>query len=411
VRLVDKEPEIRPSVDLQSVHAHLRALCVRDYPNGVPFLYERLLPKLPEHIRSLVRRKLNLIVREETGNPDALYSQLERADREALFSYLDPQVLRVHKEVGQDFALSNATHTITHFETLPPVVSHELMTVAVGNNPKPLERMGCVFFDVDGTKTIVDCTSHSRAGKYLEAMAEFLSSPPPSVQSWLSERELRSEVYAYAGDEFIVMIGSEEEPIDKALLDAFAVEVQKALASDQKLRSCVSFDNPAFVMEYDDWSREDRVKYKQDPASMADRFQASRRTLKDFFEPSVSAGSATFMEALHDAISADTEGNITLEDLGVNAFRLMVAEADARLKEDKRIFRENLEDPLLKAFLLRNAENRRLMNESERLRSKYRRAIRKIVELKKSQRKRDEYWEGIVQRITKELEAHGGTAA
>lgn len=408
---MNNEPELRPILELEAVHAHLRALRERDYPKGVPHLYERLMPKLPEHIRSLVRRKLNLIVREETGNPDALYSKLKKPDRDALSLFLNPQVLRVHREVGQDFALSNATHTITHFETLPPVVSHELMTIAAGNNPQPLERMGCVFFDVDGTKTIVDCTSHSRAGKYLEAMAEFLSSPPPSVQNWLAERELRSEAYAYAGDEFIVMIRSEEKPVDKTLLDAFAAEVQKALAADQKLRSCVSFDDPAFVMEYDDWSREDRIRYRQDPASMADRFRASRRTLKDFFEPSVSAGSATFMEALQDAISSDTAGNTTLEDLGVNAFRLMVATADARLKEDKRVFRENLKDPLLKAFLLRNAENRRLMNEIEKLRSKYRRAIHKIVESRKNQRNREKYWAEIVQRLTMELEAHGGTAA
>lgn len=355
-----REAPHRPAPNLHQMHGQLRTLYAREYPEGAPHLYERLLPKLTPFIRALVRRKLDLLTREETGERKS-HEELDDADRYALSGFFDPQVLRAYLDMGRDSALSNDGHFIAHFDTQPTIVAQQLIRIAAEENPEALRRTGCVFFDVDGTKTIVDCTSHAHAGKYLESLAEFLCKPPEQIRQWLLEHGMKSEAYSVAGDEFIVTLHSEVNPVEKQQLDAFALEVQRALAADTKLASFVSFDDPEFIMEYDEWTDDDRAAWKREPSAMQERLAASRGKLPERFIPSVSCGSATFLEALEEALSPDTEEAKTLEELGVNAFRLMVERADARLKEDKRVFREKLEDPLWKAFLLRNAENRRLM--------------------------------------------------
>ena len=371
------ESHLRPLPDLHEVHQKLRALYDRDYPDGAPHLYEHLLRPMSPYIQALVRRKLALLVQEETGEPKS-DEDLSNGDKHALAIFLDAQVLRAHLEVGRDSALSNDTHLIPHIDTQPLIMTHHLIAVASSEHPETLQRTGCVFFDVDGTKTIVDCTSHAHTGKYLEGLAEFLCKPPAPVQRWLSERSMRAEAYSVAGDEFIVILHSDQQSLDEGTLDAFAQEVQKAMTADPYLSSIVSFDDLNFIMEYDDWTDEDRAAYKRDPLSMQERLRASRSKLPDKFTPSVSCGSATLLEALHEALSPDTEEAENLKALGIDVFRLMTAHADARLKEAKRIFRENMTDPKWRAFLLRNAENRRLMNEIETLRSQYAHALERI---------------------------------
>lgn len=372
---MNNEPILRPMPSLRDIHTTLRALYDREYPeSSPPHLFEMLLPTLPPYIRILVERWLNLLVKEETGETKSL-AELNDGERNALAAFFDQKVLRAHLEVGRDSALSNDRNSIAHFDTQPPIVAHDLITVASDKNPESLERMGCVFFDVDGTKTIVDCTSHAHAGKYLEELATFLCHPPASVQQWLQEHRLHAEAYSVAGDEFIVTVRSDAQTIDKKTLDAFALEVQKALAKEAHIASFVSFDDPAFMMEYDEWTDDDRAAYKRDPASMKERIGISRSKLPEHFIPSVSFGSATFLEALHEALSPDTEEAKTLEELGVNAFRLMVARADTRLREDKYTFREHMTDPKWRAFLLRNAENRRLMTEIDDLRLQLKNAL------------------------------------
>lgn len=381
---MNSEPRTAQAPDLHDIHARLRELHAQEYPNGAPHLYEQLLPRLPSYISALVRRKLDLLVRYELGrgtiktnssgqivlrreDTDRSHADLTQGEKNALAMFLNPQVLRAYLDVGRDSALSNDEHSIVHFDTQPPVVANNLISVAASENPERLERMGCVFFDVDGTKTLVDCTSHAHTGKYLEALAEFLSKLEP-MREWLKERKLKGDAYTVAGDEFIVVLRSNDVPLDKATLDEFAVEVQKAIAADAKLNSFITFDDDDFVMEYDEWTDEDRARYKANKESMSGRMRASREKLPEKFVPSVSSGSATFMEALREALSPDTETAKTLEDVGIDAFRLMVARADARLKEDKVKSRATMEDPKWKAFLLRNSENRRLQNEIDELR-------------------------------------------
>ncbi len=352
----------RTAPDLREIHSRLQALYKNEYPEGAPNLYESLLTKLPAYIQALVLRKIDLLIQSEMGE-EQTHSSLKKDDKRALSMFLNPQVLSAHLDIGRDSALSNDHHTIAHFDTQPPIVAHDLIDVASNEHPERLERMGCVFFDVDGTKTLVDCTSHAHAGKYLEGLAEFLCKLPESIMTWLQENNLKAEVFSYAGDEFVMILRSEEKPVTKELLDEFAFMTQEAMKIDPILTSFVSFDDPEFAMEYDEWTDAERAQYKKDLGSMRERLSESRGKLPEKFIPSVSCGTATFMESLEEALSPDTEEAKTLEDLGKNAFRLMVSKADERLKQDKRIFRENMEDPKWKAFLLRNSENRRLQSE------------------------------------------------
>ncbi len=374
--------ETDQAANLLAVHAQLRALYAAEYPEGAPHLWEVLLPKLPEYIRALVRRKLDLLVDYEVGTEGKTHANLEQYEKDALAAFFDMQLLKAHMEIGRDSALSNDNHSIAHFDTQPPIIARNLITVAATESPEKLERMGAIFIDVDGTKTIVDCTSHSHAGKYLEGLAKFLCRPPERLQRWLRERALRMESYAVAGDEFLAVVRCDERAVDKQTLDALSAELQATIAEDAELNGHISFDDPEFIMEYDDeWNDEDRAAYKRDPGPWAAKLAASRAKLPDRFTPSVSCGSATFFEALQEALSPDTEEAKTLEELGVNAFRLMVATADARLKADKRVFRENLTDPKWKAFLLRNAENRRLLNELEEVKQQLAATRRRLEEL------------------------------
>lgn len=339
-----REPSLRSAPSLQEIHATLRALYEREFPIGPPTpLSEILLRRLPEDIKTLIEQQPHFPTQKA--------------------------ILGIHLAIGRDAALSNERNAIAHRDTLPPIIAHELLTVATGEKSlTSLERMGCVFFDVDGTKTIVDCTSHAHVGKYLEELATYLCHPPAPVQQWLQERHLRTKAYAVAGDEFIVLAHSDSHLVDKKTLDALAIEVQKGIAQSTILASFVSFDDPAFIMEYDEWTDEARAAYRRDPAAMKERLRLSRNKLPDRFTPSVSCGSATFLEALQEALFPDTEEAKTIEELGVNAFHRMIGNADTRMKSEKRQFRENLKDPRLQAFLLRNAENRLLMNENEKLR-------------------------------------------
>ncbi len=357
------ESQRRETSDLHDVQDKLRALYD---PANQKHMYERLLPKLGSLSQALVQHKLNRIVWEETGDETITYEDLNEQDRTALSMFLDPQVRKIHLESGRDYALSNHTHSIAHFDTQPPIVADELIKVVLSENPDSLEQMGSVFFDVDGTKTLVDCTSHAHAGKYLEALAEFFCNLPEPVQKWLKERHLRTEAYSVAGDEYVMIIRASDGVLTKELLDEVGKKVQEAIANDAHLTAFISFDDPDFVMEYDEWTDEDRKAYEENPTSMQERYIESRKKLPDEgFKPSVSSGSATLLEAVREALSPDTEEAQNLEELGINAFHLMVARADARLKEDKRVFRANLADPKWKAFLLRNGENRRLLAELE----------------------------------------------
>lgn len=353
-----RDPDLAEVVDLlRSVHA-------REYPEGAPQLYERLMPRLPDFIRALVRRKLDLLIAEESDGTMLSHAKLSDGDKQAMAMFFDQQVLRAHYDVGRDSTLSNDDHSIAHIDTLPPIVAHNLIEVAAGNlSPDRLRRMGAVFFDVDGTKTIVDCTSHAHAGRYLEAIAKFLCKPPATVGAWLMEKGLQSEAYSYAGDEFIVVLRAEDGVVDAGLLDEYGRVVQAAMAADEGLNGHISFDNTEFVMEYAEWTDQQRAAYLADPSAMEAEFAAARALLPDVFIPSVSFGSATFEQGLLEALSPDTKEARTLEELGINATRLMVSGADDKLKHDKQAFRASIQDPRWKAFLLRNAENRRLERE------------------------------------------------
>ncbi len=375
---------IQPSetTDWSEIYQKLSELYRSEYPNGAPHLFEQLLPRLPDYIRALVRRKLDLLIQDETSGASQSYADLDKSGLMAMSMFLDPQVLRAHFEVGRDSTLSNDDHSIAHIDTLPPIVAHNLITIAAKGQEaqeekchermRNLENMGAIFFDVDGTKTIVDCTSHSRAGRYLEGIAKFLCKPTGTIAHWLKERKYKTEAYSYAGDEFIVVLRSDDGPVTTDILNEFGKIVQQEIAADEHMNSYVSFDHEGFVMEYAEWNDEKKEQYAQDKAAMEQEFKKARALLPDTFIPSVSFGSATFMQGLDMALSPETADAKDLEELGINATRSMVALADEKLKKDKVEFRAAITDPKWKAFLLRNGENRRLEGENAALREEVR---------------------------------------
>jgi GGDEF domain-containing protein len=367
-------------------------------PEIAPHLYEILLPKLPKLTRALVRRKLQLILNYELSIPPTKESITKRIrnaieyvlngntevfqpaetietldsltveQKAGLAPFFNMQVWRSHQEISIDGILSNDRNIITHMDARIPMVTHTIIEVAAERLPKAtLKKTGCVFIDVDGMKTIVDCTSHSHGGKYLQAMAEYLSHPRGEVQQWLNTHGIKATAHSVGGDEFIVILEGARE-VSPELLQEYSKLVESAIRKDDVLQSFISFDDDRFIMEYASWSAEDIEAYTNEPENFAERLRNDRALLPDRFEPSVSIGESTLYEGITEALSPHTEDAHTMEELGTNAFNCMTALADARMKANKQKFRAEMIDEKWRKFLARNNENRRLLDEIESLR-------------------------------------------
>jgi hypothetical protein len=330
-----------------------------------PPLYERLLRQMPPYLRERVNGEV-VILRSVFTDPQ------NRLTGDQMEAAINQRVIAGYKEVATDLVLSHNGTTIQSYQCLRPIIAHDLERELLDEEAEPVvEHTGAVFLDVDGMKTIVDCTSHSNACAYLQRLADLLVRPPEAVAAWCLEQGLRTEAYSVGGDEFLVMVRS-RRPLTDEILHGLEAQLRAAIQADRALREdFVNFDDAAFLLDYG-FAGEERRESVLALGSDGERREALadiRAQLPATFVPSVSIGAARLQPALVRAIeqaadhSADEEA--TFDTVAFNAFQRMVDAADGAAGTHKRLKKQRMkeEDPKLYAFLMRNAEGRELLAE------------------------------------------------
>ncbi|MBP9750237.1 MAG: hypothetical protein KBC95_00120 [Candidatus Peribacteraceae bacterium] len=331
-----------------------------------PPLYERLLQQMPPYLRERVNGEV-VILRSVFTDPQ------NHLTGEQMEAALNQRVKAGYKEVATDLVLSHNGTIIQSYQCLRPIIAHELEQELLDPAAKPvIEHTGAVFLDVDGMKTIVDCTNHSNACAYLQRLADILVRPPEALAAWCQEQGLRTEAYSVGGDEFMMKVRS-RSPLTDAVLSELEDRLRAVIQGDRALsEDFVRFDDAAFLLDYG-FAGEDRRESVLAMGSDGERREALtdiRNQLPSTFVPSVSIGSSRLSPAVERAVeqaadqSADSE-EVTFDTVAFNAFQLMVDAADAAAGSHKRVKKQRMkeEDPKLYAFLMRNAEGRGLLNE------------------------------------------------
>lgn len=330
-------------------------------------LYERLLREMPPYLRERVNGEV-MILRSVFTDPK------NHLTPEQMEAAVNQRVMAGYREVATDPALSHNGTQIQSYQCLRPLIAHDLERELVSSEaPRVIDHTGAIFLDVDGMKTIVDCTNHRNACAYLQRLADLLVRPPEALAQWCQEQGLSTEAYSVGGDEFFVLVRSQAMLTDEKLGELetrFHHEIQNDAVLATRF---VDFDDPSFLLDYgfvDDVRREQILALETDDERRA-ALSDVRNQLPARFVPSVSIGSARFSIALSRAVeqSADkkeeTKEQEPFEDVAFNAFQMMTDAADGSAKRRKEAKKQRLkeENSPLYAFFLRNAEGRSLANE------------------------------------------------
>ncbi len=351
-----------------------------------PPLYERLLQQMPPYLRERVHGEV-MVVRSVFSDKQ---NNLTAVQMEAA---INQRVLAGYKEVATDLVLSHNGTIIQSYQCLRAIMAHELESELLDcKAPRVIDHTGMVFLDVDGMKTIVDCTNHTNGCAYLQRLADILVSPPDAVRTWCEQQGLTTEAYSVGGDEFVMLVRS-KKVLNDGLLQELSTRMHTAIQEDNALRTqFISFDDPNFLLDFSfahDERREQIFRLENDDqrrAALAD----VRSQLPPEFIPSVSIGTSRLQPAVVRAITqaedqATAEEPATFDAVAYNAFQGMVQAADDRSFTSKRTKKQRMreEDPKLFAFLMRNAEGRELLAEvgiRDQIIARLRSAIRTLAD-------------------------------
>ncbi len=378
-------PSLQPAYDWRADLSRLAEPLSRDGAR-LP-LYERLLREMPPYLRERVEGEV-AILRNAFSDPGNHFTT------EEMETILNQRVRAGYKEVATDLVLSHNGTQIQSYHCLRPLIAHDLERELLSPDAKRvIDNTGAIFLDVDGMKTIVDCTNHSNACAYLQRLADVLVSPPEPVAAWCKQQGISTEAYSVGGDEFFVLVRSQTILTEEKLQELERRFRQEIENDPALLHHFVNFDDPSFLLDYgfvDDERREQVLALETDDerrAALAD----VRDQLPPRFVPSVSMGYARFSAALSRAMeqSADkteeTEESESFDTVAFNAFQMMADAADAAAGTQKRNKKQRLreENPRLHAFFMRNNESRELMNEmasKDRVIAEQERTIRLLQE-------------------------------
>jgi len=366
-------PLISPATD-----QHLKTL-LELYSDAAPALplHQRLQSEFPTEIRALIARNIQTLLTQvrvksmpdseidhavhskSNGHGNGYAQGMQRSD-------IDGYLWRMRHEIATDEVLSTPQNFISHYGCLAPLIAHEMEQVASGEiSPEYLDSVGSIFIDVNGMKTIVDCTSHAHACGFLQRIALILRNPSDAIQEFLTLHRLTMEAYTVGGDEFFLFVRSTEGWLHQDVLDELAQRIKQLVAEDTVLVSHVSFEDDAFLWRYAGLDAVTMQRIDEDPEFARSKRQEIKKTLPKKFSPSISTGTATLRDGL-DRAMADRQGNsqhtMTFEQFAYSAHYATCDLADERQKQNKDRMKAELRisDPQQYEFLMRNAENRRL---------------------------------------------------
>ncbi len=237
---------------------------------------------------------------------------------------------------------------------------------------KPVEHFrnfGMLFFDVNDLKALIDCTSHENGTNFLRTIAQLFVSDTSTTRQWLSGQGILATPLTAGGDEFIILLRS-QQALSQDVLDEAVIRFQSEVSSSEELSSFVNFKDPSV------------------------RDKCGNIKLPDTFTPSMAGGGALLSDAVCTAesygkLSPAAIGN-TFYDARLSIFDTLEKSAELGEQFDKQAFklRRSIENPDMDIWAKRNRENQELAAYNQELRQE-------INELKRNM--------SIVIRISEEM--------
>lgn len=252
----------------------------------------------------------------------------------------------------------------------------------LGKKPKiqDLKKIARVSFDLNGLKAVNDLTkSHEKGDEYLNIIASALKDE--KIAQWFKEKDIEILATADGGDEFGVILNSDED-IDYDILDEFMKKIKNILLKNPEAKKILNFEDEKIILAFNgiskkEFKNKDEIKQKEIIAYL------KKQVPKNFkFIATVSAGAATLYESFENTdIAIGDSYEKSLQKMMGSLFDL----SDAEMQLNKNNFKDKLsksDDPH-KQFLLkiysRTDSERKIKEENTRLKEENTR-LKKMIE-------------------------------
>lgn len=269
---------------------------------------------------------------------------------------------RIYESAWQDATLSSEDNAIADQKYGRVLVLQELERI-VREKPhvEELQKTGWLMFDVNGLKSLIDCTSSQNGGNFLRRLAAMLQKRGVT-RTWL-EQEHKTSVRSFTagGDEYTMLLQS-RDPISSEVLKEASMNYQKEVGDTRDLHVFLNLDDRRVL----EWFLSHEEKQLYDALSEEEKTEkraAIRQNLPDRFM-SVSAGSARLDEAIIlSGVRWKRTGNPqSFSAAGKEIFRDLFSIAEKRQKENKVQMKSDLRNVnrYLHTWYLRTREARNI---------------------------------------------------
>ena len=321
-----------------------------------PFSRKNLLFALRETHRRLLRRCIT----------DPQHWTSERA-KDIEHAISEKKIKTAISSRWHDHILSTPGHDIQYQRYGWFLIQQKLMQLITEKaSPQSLQHIGWISFDMNGLKSLIDCTNHQNGHLFLQNTARV----------FLTHKNDTTIPLTAGGDEFALLIRT-PDTLSPQYLAKIIAGYQQDITNSLELQRAINFEDPKILMRYGGIGKKERELLSAlPPDECRQDLQTIRDELPPIFTPSISGGAATLEEGVLFALQREDEHRLqldldleTFESASEKAIMGMLSIADARESAAKATFKKDLEvsNPKLADFLRRNRENRDL---AQRLRLK-----------------------------------------
>ena len=248
--------------------------------------------------------------------------------------------------------------------------------------PEKFERMGVIFFDGNGIKSLHKFMMYDDVSTYLKTCAQLFTDPNGPTREWLNGQGASFIPMAVGGDEIVLLVYSEHSVKD--ILPEIMEKFQTEIASSQKLSEVVNFDSKKLLRKFrfPEGTAQSTMSADEEEQAL---HQFRVQTFPKKWEASFSAGFIDLSEALKLFVGkrsvAEVFEGYNFDEIRAALFHLMMGVAEVRQAENKSAFKAALHqtNPLMANLLERNftdekdqlivelqGEIRKLQNEKKR---------------------------------------------
>jgi GGDEF domain-containing protein len=267
------------------------------------------------------------------------------------------EIRRILKAVYEDprFEMENKVYAkLQAIKMIDGIFNEENLTA------ESFRKIARISFDLNGLKAVNDLTgSHSQGDKYLKLIVNVLRGE--KATAWLAQKGMEAVITIDGGDEFGVILKSENEIDEKEINDEFIVGViKKELWESEVSRDILDFNDVDVVEAYAGLNRGDLTAKTVEEREVI--LEEIRKGIPDgyFFRATISGGVVTLYESFaHMEIEAKDSYEKVLERAMGSLFDL----SDKEMQIDKINFKINLaksQDPhenfLLKVYSRTDSE-------------------------------------------------------